>query len=275
MSATNSSSEEIPSETKPLLEGPIRPEPDEEYKKKAKKHARKSSILVGITAVAVGFGNYLSYAPEIQILEQIICRRQTPLGEGLDPDSKPVTIQSDLAPIVGWMSFWNQVSGIVLTLPYSFAADRICRKPVMLLSLIGLILEEVAVHFICWRSANIPIEAIWATPLFQLLGGGPQIATSMAVAITSDMFPLSQRSSIFFVLSAALLLGEILATPISALTMSWSSWFPFLAGVAFELTGLISAFAASETRPESPPRLADSGDQRDFLEQQSSCNQTS
>jgi hypothetical protein len=154
------------------------------------------------------------------------------------------------------MAFCNQVPGIVLALPYGFAADKFGRKPVLLLSLIGLILEEMVVRFILWMSDRIPVEAIWAAPLLQLIGGGPQIATSMAFTIITDVFPASQRSSIFFRLSAIILLGELLATPSSALAMSWTPWFPLLAGVAFEFIGLAAAFAVPETMPARPRQEA-------------------
>lgn len=58
------------------------------------------------------------------------------------------------------------------------------------------------------------------------------------------------RASIFYVMAAVILLGEILATPISAFLMTWSPWVPSLLGIVFQLGGLLGAALVSETRPD-------------------------
>ncbi|KID74511.1 MFS efflux pump atnC [Metarhizium brunneum] len=258
MATTHDSVHEARAETTPLLGQSTCREYNQEDEQTSNISARTVLILVGICIIAIDFGNYLSFAPQIDILEQIVCRRHgiARPGDASGPDCKADGIQAELAILVGWMAFCNQVPGIILALPYGFAADRFGRKPVLLLSLIGLILEEMVVRFILGTSDRIPAEAIWAAPLLQLIGGGPQIATSMAFTIITDVFPASQRSSIFFRLSAIILLGELLATPSSALAMSWTPWFPFLAGVAFEFIGLAAAFALPETMPARSRREA-------------------
>ena len=122
-------------------------------------------------------------------------------------------------------------------------------------------------------SEEIPLRAIWFTPLFQLCGGGSQIASSVAFTIVTDIFPAEQRygdacspppfcsrytnfcalssANIFFVLFAAVLLAEILATPLSAWLMSWSPWLPFLLGWLCEGCGLLAAILIPETLPKS------------------------
>lgn len=267
MSSSLRPSEDAATENTPLLveeQEPASPEDDVfggQSERAAKLRAKKVLILIGISIVAADFGSYLSFAPQIDILEKTLCKRlhgreppSTPFEQWSEPDCKADDVQTELALVVGWMAFFNTIPGIVLALPYGLAADRIGRKPVLLLSLVGLILEEVTVRVILWRDDIIATKAIWAAPLFQLIGGGPQVASSMAFTIITDVFPASQRSSIFFVLSAIILLGELLATPISAFAMAWTPWFPFLAALAFELTGLVVALAVSETMPERCPQ---------------------
>ena len=50
-------------------------------------------------------------------------------------------------------------------------------------------------------------------------------------------------------MAAVLLVGEILATPISAWLMALSPWVPSLIGVVFQFGGLLSAIMVFETRP--------------------------
>lgn len=61
------------------------------------------------------------------------------------------------------------------------------------------------------------------------------------------------RASVFFILSAATLLGEIIATPIAAFLMSWSPWIPSLLGLFFECLGLLGAAFISDMPFNSAP----------------------
>ncbi|RDW62067.1 hypothetical protein BP6252_11500 [Coleophoma cylindrospora] len=72
----------------------------------------------------------------------------------------------------------------------------------------------------------------------------------MVYTIVIDFFPLHKRASVFFLLSGAVLLGEVLATPLSAFLMSWTPWCPALLGLFMEVLGFMAALALPETRPE-------------------------
>lgn len=102
-------------------------------------------------------------------------------------------MQGELALINGWKDTFDQLPGILLALPYGFAADRIGRKPILALSLIGLILEKTAMRLIFLFNSVLPLRIIWATPAFQIIGGGPQIATAMAYAMVTDIVASNQR----------------------------------------------------------------------------------
>ncbi|KAE8354466.1 major facilitator superfamily domain-containing protein [Aspergillus coremiiformis] len=212
-------------------------------------------FLLCIVIVTIDFGTFLSIAPQTQIMESIICRK---LHSGLLIDHpsdnspcKSVEVQGELALIKGWRDTLDQIPGILLALPLGFLMDRIGRKPIALLSMSGVLMEEVAIRIICRYSEAIPLRAIWFTPLFQLCGGGSQIATSVVFTIVSDLFSAEKRASVFFVLSAAVLLAEILATPLSAWLMSWSPWLPFLLGGLCEGCGFLAAAIIPETLPKS------------------------
>ncbi|KAJ5157218.1 uncharacterized protein N7482_008318 [Penicillium canariense] len=203
-------------------------------------------ILVCISIVAADFGSSLTLAPQISIFESLICRR---IGTG--DNCKSPKVQGELAFLIGWKETIDQLPGIVFALPYGLAADRIGRKPILVLCLIGLILEEFTTRLVCWWNVALPLRMIWATPVFQLIGGGPQTATAMAYAMITDVVPMDRRASIFYTIAAVILLGEILATPISAILMTWSPWVPSLLGIVFQLGGLLGAALVSETRHDS------------------------
>lgn len=158
-------------------------------------HRRRPLLLVCLCVVAADFGNYLGYAPHIEILESIICRQARASNSfRVDGDNcKSPQVQGELALINGWKATFDQLPGILLALPYGFAADSIGRKPILAFSLIGLILEETAMRLIFFFHSVLPLRMIWTTPAFQTIGGGPQIATAMAYAMVTDMVPNNQR----------------------------------------------------------------------------------
>ncbi|KAG8160879.1 hypothetical protein KVR01_009143 [Diaporthe batatas] len=213
-------------------------------------------LLLCSSVVAADFGYSLAYAPQLSISESIICNQydhraiQSPSGPGPSHPCKSPEVQGELALLYGWKDTFDGIPGILLALPYGVAADLIGRKPVILLALTGMILEEFLTRLILWWSAGgiVPLRSLWLAPLLQLVGGGPQIATSMVFTILTDITPMEGRASLFFRLSAAILLGEIVATPLSAILMSnWSPWIPSLLGLFCQFFALAAATAVTET----------------------------
>ncbi|KAL4942933.1 hypothetical protein BDV06DRAFT_211436 [Aspergillus oleicola] len=204
---------------------------------------RRLILLVCFSIVAADFGNALALAPQISIYESLICRW---FSDGVD--CKSPGVQGELALVTGWKETVDQLPGIILALPYGLAADRIGRKPILVLALSGLFLEDIAIRLVCWWNAVLPLRMLWATPVFQVIGGGPQTASAMAYAMITDVVSPEKRAFVFYIVAAAILLGEILAPPISALLMSWSPWVPSLLAMLFQLLGLFAAALVSETR---------------------------
>ncbi|KAL4971127.1 MFS transporter [Aspergillus stella-maris] len=245
-------------ETTPLLppqpehqpETPQLPQPQPEHP-----NANKIALLVFIVAITIDFGDYLSTAPRTQILENIICHNLHPdTATASDPNPpicKDADVQSELALINGWKETFDLLPGIILALPYGVMADRWGRKKVLLLSLLGLVLQEGCLRLICWNSNFIPPRAVWLTALFQTIGGGSQIATSMAFTIATDIFPVEKRTNAFFLFSSGALVADIVANPISAYLMTFSPWVPYLASMIVEVIGCLAALVVPETLPKT------------------------
>lgn len=107
-------------------------------------------FLVCIVIVTIDLGGALSVAPQTQILEDIVCRALHRDAVSSASTCKGVDVQSELALINGWKETFDQIPGIILALPYGFMADRVGRKQVAMLSMLGLTMQEVAVRIICW-----------------------------------------------------------------------------------------------------------------------------
>jgi MFS family permease len=114
------------------------------------KQAHWILFVLSTVIVTIDFAGYLSVAPQTQILEDIICRDLHPDSVALSSSTcKDADVQSELSLIIGWTETFNQLPGIILALPFGFMADRVGRKKVTILSLVGLILQEVALRIIC------------------------------------------------------------------------------------------------------------------------------
>ncbi|KAL4935447.1 major facilitator superfamily domain-containing protein [Aspergillus oleicola] len=238
-------------ETTPLL--PPQPQPAQASTTHPLRHnAHKILLLVFMVAITIDFGDCLSTTPRTQILENIICHNFHPdTATTSNPSQcKDADVQSELALINGWKDTFDQLPGIILALPYGFMADRVGRKKVLLLSLLGLVLQEGCLRLICWNSNSIPPRAIWLTALFQIVGGGSQIATSMVFTIMTDIFPVEKRTNAFFLIASGALVADIMANPISAYLMTSSPWVPYLASMVVEVVGVLAALGVPETMPK-------------------------
>ncbi|KAK4215430.1 major facilitator superfamily domain-containing protein [Rhypophila decipiens] len=247
-------------------------------------------ILICISIVAADFAILLSKAPQLSILESQVCEdhRNTTKIKGKvktlpiwtptvpidsiihfnvapnDSDTqqpeqdfcKSDIVQGELAILTGWKETFDTIPGIILALPYGYAADRYGRQPILLLSLLGVILEGIFERLIIWwHSGGLgELRSLWWVPLCQFIGGGPQVASSMAYAMISDLCPSEKRASVFFLIGAALIMSEVLAGPLSAAMMTyWDPWFPLLTGSFLQLIAFFTAALLPETMPSPDP----------------------
>ena len=142
--------EDDAAEQTPLLRsGAARHAPPEEtpHSQRHPKFVRVAIIIV-IAVFIVMIGDYMTRAPLVRLLEDVICRSYYESSEpsGLDFDlSLPIPegkcklpwIQSELAMLRGWDSIVSCIPGLLLSVPYGVLADKHGRKLVLVLTLVG------------------------------------------------------------------------------------------------------------------------------------------
>ena len=106
---------------------------------------------------------------------------------------------------------------MILAIPYGTLADRIGRKKIFLLAIVGCFLNDVWIRVVCalplslcplasisgppnsnllnldWFSDSFPVRAVWFGGLWQLIGGGAATFSSVSFVLVADICPAEQR----------------------------------------------------------------------------------
>ncbi|PYH87449.1 MFS general substrate transporter [Aspergillus ellipticus CBS 707.79] len=137
--------------------------------------------------------------------------------------------------------------GILLSVPFGVLADHWGRKPVLLLGVLGVLLGETWVRVLCLFPTVFPLRLVWLSGMWRLIGGGDIGLSSTALVMVADRFPEDE---------IAVVLSEVLATPISAYLMTRDAWRPFMRGFGIILLGSLSAFLMPETLADAKSKIS-------------------
>ncbi|KAF3026097.1 hypothetical protein E8E15_005491 [Penicillium rubens] len=235
-------------ETEPLLGSATKPA----------QHPKKLlvSIVCAIFLLSADFGFFMSTAPQMAVYEDIICQNYQATLHGAGNDTlipsepnpcKSEAVQGELALVIGYQNTFDVVPGLILSLPYGILSDRWGRKPLLYLSVLGILLGEIWVRIVCLWSSVIPLRMVWLSAAFKIIGGGDQVLTAIALVIVADVFSEDERATALFRLQSCVQIAEILATPLSAYLMTFGPMFPFILSICIIIVGSIPSFFLPET----------------------------
>ncbi|OWP06646.1 hypothetical protein B2J93_5125 [Marssonina coronariae] len=216
---------------------------------------RGITIIVAFAFVILGSGGTLVIVPTTRILEDVLCHRfyDTLDGRNGAIDEKLCKrdeIQSELAYLTGLIASVEAAVGFAFAFPYGILADKIGRKPIFLLTMVGVMLAMLANFAVLrfWRT--IPIHLIIYTSIFEVIGGGTPVTTSVLYSIVADVNLPANRASAFSVIAlatfAANLIGPVLA---SRLVQTVSPWVPLCTTLVLLPIGTALIFIIPETLP--------------------------
>ncbi|KAJ9483350.1 hypothetical protein VN97_g10057 [Penicillium thymicola] len=217
---------------------------------KPSQHPKKLliSIVCVIFLLSADFGFFMSTAPQMAVYEEIICRDyQATL---VPPEANPCksdAVQGELALVIGYQNTFDVLPGLILSLPYGVMSDRWGRRPLLYLSLLGILLGEIWVRIVCLWSTVIPLRMVWLSAVFKIIGGGDQVLMAIAMVIVADVFHEDERATALFRLQSCVQIAEILATPLSAYLMTFGPMVPYTLSIGIIILGSIPALFLPET----------------------------
>ncbi|KAL5041272.1 hypothetical protein BDW71DRAFT_201512 [Aspergillus fruticulosus] len=219
----------------------------------------RPAILCTLIYFLMGIGYSISAAPQLRLFESIICEQYYGDSEALTPGTgipehlcKEGPVQAALAQLLGWQAFFDNIPGLFLALPYGLLADRYGRRLVMSLSFVGQFAGMLWVLLVCW--VGLPIQVIWLSSTFLLIGGGSNVAASVSMMIITDSTPEIRWSQVFMYFNAAVIVAELISPPIGSFLMKRSLWVPLLLNTFCGAISILISWYMPETIDQSIAR---------------------
>ncbi|GJN80563.1 hypothetical protein PLIIFM63780_004090 [Purpureocillium lilacinum] len=262
-------------ETVPLLRGRQQAQLLPQLSAASRFQARRPRTIVALLAFmvfCVSASGTLASVPQTQLLEDNICRRYYDSGvheaasDGAIDERlcKAAPVQSRLAYLDGWRGMIEAIVGLFMAFPYGALADKIGRKPIILLSLVGFTLSGAWVAGVLALGQAVPVQLVLFSPAFFVIGGGSCVVVSALYSAVSDVADEDTRATSFLMISFGGLSGGFVGPVVSSALMQMSSpWTPLLVSfAAMLLGGAVMAFV-----PETmPPRKEDPDDEPPMLD---------
>lgn len=195
-------------------------------------------------------------------------------GHGNVPERfcKTDSIAQELAILRGWLVTFENISGIIVAVPFGLLADRYGRRLVAFVALGGDLLALTWQLVILRNYHLFPSKVLMTTPAFLLIGGGSPVIVALLMALIADSlsaerryhsFPSKardcrayvsiHRSKAFFYFMATVVAAELAGTPIATLLMTKASnWTALVVGYVIMCLCSPIIWLISEKPPENP-----------------------
>ncbi|KAH6860351.1 major facilitator superfamily domain-containing protein [Alternaria alternata] len=215
-------------------------------------------IYVFLLIVFLELEESMQKAPTIRLLENAICSQyyyyEPNIGEIKESMCKTSLIQSRLAHIRGALSLFDAVPVILLGSFYGSLADRKGRRGPFALAVFGIICQMACIYVVCQKWEQLPIEAVWVSSVFRLIGGGPNMAIALCLTMASDLSTDDTRSKSFYRVFTASLITDMVSPTIAFATLRHSLWLPYLVCSI----SLLCTFPVLLWMPETQPSTKES-----------------
>ncbi|TAQ85799.1 hypothetical protein B7494_g5856 [Chlorociboria aeruginascens] len=200
--------------------------------------------------------DFITIAPLVALFERSICRSYYVLHspEVIRPDGsieeslcKINPIQAELAVLRGWKLAFDTLPVFLVAVLFGKLADRVGRKIVLFLTVVGLIGGTLWILLVCRFYNVFPLRLVWLASAFYLCGGGLFSAMAIVFSMAADACSEADRSRTFYYIYSSYLVTQLLGPWLASVTMDISLWIPMFLSIAF----LLLTFPVMAIMPET------------------------
>ncbi|KAF9876942.1 major facilitator superfamily transporter [Colletotrichum karsti] len=213
-------------------------------------------LIVGIFCAVVLVGSAsggLWVIPTTRKVEDIVCRHYYDVlsSENIDESlCKEDAIQSKVAYIFAIYSALQASIGAACAFPWGIVADRLGRKWVFSLTILGMSFDQAWFAAVCAFPKTLPLEALWFGPTFLVLGGGNAVLSAIVFSMLADVTTSENRAKSFMRVHLSSMIGNLCAPAVAGWMMEKTGPWPVMA-VAYVgfLTLIFTIHLIPETKP--------------------------
>ncbi|PQE05037.1 major facilitator superfamily transporter protein [Rutstroemia sp. NJR-2017a BBW] len=204
-------------------------------------------LICGILFLAASATGLIN-VPLTKLVEDAVCRQYYGRPDIEEQLCKLETIQSDVAFIFARMGVCEAVVALFTALPWGIAADRIGRKLVFSLALLGMALGVLFMMMVLWWEDVFPTAFVALGPVFYVIGGGNAVSMGILLSIVSNVIPDDQRAVAFMRLQVSGLVGSLISPALSSAMMAITGPWPVMpVAVACLVVGAMAFLFMPET----------------------------
>ncbi|KAK7538922.1 hypothetical protein IWX46DRAFT_235141 [Phyllosticta citricarpa] len=192
-------------------------------------HWPYAALLCGLLSLVADLGDGITAAPEVRLLEMAVCRDHYRAHEPRLIGPPPLSYVPEN---------YCKVKDIQVELAYLRAVLKI--------------LTTVPGYF----HTLFPVRLVWASSLFQFMGGGHRVIGAIMNTIIVDVAPETARTTSFYVLGAAIRVTDMLAAVAGSALLERDMWLPYEIATPVLLLALPICLAMPETLVKTTERTS-------------------
>ncbi|RCI12671.1 hypothetical protein L249_0870 [Ophiocordyceps polyrhachis-furcata BCC 54312] len=206
---------------------------------------RRVVAMCVLFLIVVELSSSVMEPSQLQIMEDVICRRHFPLVD--DGRCKDNSVQKTLAMVRSWSMSADMLIPLVVQVPFGIVADKYGRRMVLSLSFAGCVLQTWWTMLVLLFPQVFSVWAILYGSIAFAVGGGSQMGGAMIWTIVADVTPVTDRTTVFYRLHSLSLILAVVINPLAALLLSISPWIGMWLGLVTLLVGVLVIYMIPET----------------------------